>query len=121
MTTSGPSRAQLAEELLRRFVATIRAAQLYSTEHPLVARNVDALAGRIEQLHALQPALVIGVVGDEIVVDDRPIAKADTLGGLARRLQDIRHRAHHHRTRRDARRARDVREGGRKPGADANR
>jgi putative nucleotidyltransferase with HDIG domain len=90
MTTSGPSRAQLAEELLRRFVATIRAAQLYSTEHPLVARNVDALAGSIEQFHALQPALVIGVVGEEIVVDDRPIAKADTLGGLIRRLQDLR-------------------------------
>jgi putative nucleotidyltransferase with HDIG domain len=86
---SGPSRAQLAEELLRRFAATLRASQLYSREHPLVARNVEALASAFEPLHALQPSVVVGILGDEVVVDGRPLASADTLGGLIRRLKDL--------------------------------
>ena len=88
MTTATP-RVQLSEELLRRLVATLRAAQLYSQDHPIVARNVEALSVAIEQLHLLQPTIVVGVIGEEVVVDDRPMSKADALGGLIRRLKDI--------------------------------
>jgi hypothetical protein len=86
---SDAPRAHLGEELLKRFVATLRAAQLYSQDHPIVTRNLEALATAIQLLLALEPTLVIGVVGDEIVVDDRPLSRADTLGGLVRRLKDI--------------------------------
>jgi putative nucleotidyltransferase with HDIG domain len=87
--SSTAARAQLAEELLRRFVASLRAAQLYAPEHPIVTRNVEALSSAIQLLHALQPTVVIGVIGEEIVVDDRPLAKADTLESLIRRLKEI--------------------------------
>ena len=87
MTTA--PRAQLAEELVRRLVATLRSAQLYSREHPIVGRNLENLSAAIQLLHSLQPVIVIGIVGDEMVVDDRPISKAESLGGLVRRLQQI--------------------------------
>ena len=41
----------------------------------------------LQLLHSLQPSVVIGLVGDEVIVDDMPMAKADTLGPLVRRLQ----------------------------------
>jgi putative nucleotidyltransferase with HDIG domain len=80
-------RQQLADELLRRFAAALRSAQLYSGGHPIIARNLEALSAAIQLLHTLGPAIVIGVVGEEIIVDDVPIAKADTLLPLVRRLQ----------------------------------
>jgi putative nucleotidyltransferase with HDIG domain len=79
-------RAQLADELLRRLAAALRASQLYSRGHPIIARNIEALTTAVQLLHALNPITVIGIVGDEIIVDDQPIAKADALGALARRL-----------------------------------
>ena len=42
MTTA--PRAQLADELLRRFVAALRSTQLYSTGHPIITRNLEALS-----------------------------------------------------------------------------
>ena len=77
---------QLADELLRRFAAALRSVQLYSPGHPIITRNLQALSAAIQLLHALEPAVVIGIVGDEIVVGDLPIAKADTLLPLVRRL-----------------------------------
>jgi putative nucleotidyltransferase with HDIG domain len=82
-------RAQLADELLRRFAATLRAAQLYAKNHPIVARNHEQLLTAIKALHGLGPSTVVGMVGDEIIVDDVPIAKGDTLGGLVRRMKQI--------------------------------
>src|SRR5205807_6219340 len=69
-------RQQLADELLRRFAAALRASQLYSSGHPIIARNLEALSAAMQLLHALEPSIVLGIVGDEIVVDDVPIAKA---------------------------------------------
>src|SRR5207247_8872409 len=67
-------RQQLADELLRRFSAALRSSQLYSAGHPIIARNLEGLTTAIQLLHTLEPAIVIGVVGDEIIVDDAPIA-----------------------------------------------
>ena len=86
--TSAP-RAQLAEELLRRFAAALRSGQLYSKGHPIIARNMDALSAAIQLLHALEPTIVIGIVGDQIIVDELPIAKAESLGTFIRRLKQI--------------------------------
>jgi len=80
-------RAQLADELLRRLAAALRSGQLYSRGHPIIARNLEALSTALQLLHALNPAVVIGLIGDEVVVDDTPIAKADAIGPLIRRLQ----------------------------------
>jgi putative nucleotidyltransferase with HDIG domain len=80
-------RCQLADELLRRFAASLRSAQLYSQGHPIIGRNLETLSNAFQLLHALQPSVVIGLVGDEVIVDDMPMAKADTLGPFVRRLQ----------------------------------
>ena len=80
-------RFQLADELLRRFTASLRSAQLYSPGHPIIGRNLESLSTAFQLLHSLQPAVVIGLVGDEVIVDDMPMARADTLGPLIRRLQ----------------------------------
>jgi putative nucleotidyltransferase with HDIG domain len=80
-------RLQLADEILRRFTATLRSSQLYSKGHPIITRNLESLATALQLLHSLQPAVVIGLVADEVIVDDMPMAKADTMGPLVRRLQ----------------------------------
>ena len=80
-------RLQLADDLLRRFAAAVRSAQLYSAGHPIIARNLEAFADAVRSIHAVEPTAVIGLVGDEVVVDDAPMAKTDTLGPLVRRLQ----------------------------------
>jgi HD-GYP domain-containing protein (c-di-GMP phosphodiesterase class II) len=80
-------RFQLADELLRRFAAALRSAQLYSKGHSIITRNIEALGSAIEGLHGLGPSIVIGLVGDEIIVDDMPMARADSLGPFVRRLQ----------------------------------
>jgi hypothetical protein len=71
------ARIQLADELLRRFAAALRSGQLYSKGHPIIARNLELLTAALQQLHDHDPTLVIGVVGDEVIVDDVPITKAD--------------------------------------------
>ena len=80
-------RFQLADELLRRFTASLRSAQLYSPGHPIIGRNLESLSAAFQMLHGLQPVVTIGLVGDEVIVDDMPMAKADTLGPFVRRLQ----------------------------------
>jgi putative nucleotidyltransferase with HDIG domain len=80
-------RFQLADELLRRFAASLRSAQLYSKGHPIIGRNLESLSAAIVLLHGLEPSVVIGLVGDEVIVDDMPMAKAEALGSLVRRLQ----------------------------------
>jgi putative nucleotidyltransferase with HDIG domain len=80
-------RLQLADELLRRFAASVRSAQLYSPGHPIIGRNLESLSAAFQMLHGLQPTVTIGLVGDAVIVDDSPLAKADTLGPFVRRLQ----------------------------------
>jgi putative nucleotidyltransferase with HDIG domain len=81
---------QLADELMRALAATLRAMQLYSKAHPIIARNIEGLTGAVQLLHALQPSIVIGFIGDEIIVDDLPVGRAETFGSIAKRLKDAR-------------------------------
>ena len=81
-------RAKIAEELARRFAAALRGAQLYAPEHPLVKRNIGALAETISVALAANPSVTIGIVEDDLVVGDVPVPRAaDTMGELMRRLQ----------------------------------
>jgi putative nucleotidyltransferase with HDIG domain len=81
-------RIQLADELLRRLAAALRSSQLYSKGHPIIGRNLESLSTALQLLHSLNPTVVVGIVGDEIVVDDMPMTKGvDTFGPLIKRLQ----------------------------------
>jgi putative nucleotidyltransferase with HDIG domain len=81
-------RTDLAEEVLRRFAATIRSGQLYSKGHPIVARNLTAFGTALEMLHRHNPTIVVGIVGDEVIVEEKPIS-VDGIAGLVRRLKQI--------------------------------
>ena len=73
MTTT--PRAQLADDMLRCFAASLRSAQLYSKSHPIIVRNLAALSATVERFHGLEPTIVIGIVGEDIIVDDTPISR----------------------------------------------
>jgi len=81
------SRQALADELIRRLAAALRAAQLYSPGHPIIARNMDAWSSAIEALHRVQPSVIIGLVGDEVIVDEVPLTSAEAWAPVIRRLQ----------------------------------
>ena len=85
---SAMQKAKLAEELLRRFAAALRAVQLYAPAHPLVARSITALAETLALTHATTPSIAIGIVGDELVVGDIPVPRAvETMGKLISQLE----------------------------------
>ena len=78
-----------AEELIRRLAAALRGTELYSATHPLVQRGVDALtAAALEGLQST-PSVIIGFLGDEVVVDGTRLPKGTaSLIGFARDLRD---------------------------------
>jgi putative nucleotidyltransferase with HDIG domain len=81
-------RLALYDDLLRKLASGIRGAQLYAPGHPLTVRNLEALVGVMRQLHAASVPLTIGIVGDELVVADTPMAKASMqMVDLIRRLK----------------------------------
>jgi putative nucleotidyltransferase with HDIG domain len=82
-------RTQLAEELLRRLAAALRSSQLYSKGHPIIGRNLESLSAALQLLHGLNASVVLGLVNDEFIVDDVPVARADAMTGLARRLKQL--------------------------------
>ncbi len=85
-----PGRLRFAEDAVRRLAAAIRAGQLYAPRHPLVQRSLVTLAESIVQLLADQPSVAIGLIDQEIVVGDTPLAKAgENYGELIRRLQAV--------------------------------
>ena len=78
-----------AEELIRRLAAAMRGTELYSSSHPLVQRGIDAFtASATERLHAV-PSVVIGFIGDEVVVDGTRLPRGTaSLVGFVRDLRD---------------------------------
>jgi HD-GYP domain-containing protein (c-di-GMP phosphodiesterase class II) len=69
------------EELLRRFSAAVRGAQLYAPGHPLVARNTVAFTDALLELLSGMPSLSIGLLADEIVVGDQPMPRGTAVVG----------------------------------------
>ena len=85
---STTERGRIAEEIARRLAAALRGAQLYAPDHPIVKRNVNALAETIGVALAGQPTLTIGIVEEDLVIGDVPVPRAaETMGELMRRLQ----------------------------------
>lgn len=76
------------DELLRRFGAALRGAQLYAPGHPLVIRNVSAFSEVVGRLLQDVTSLSIALVGDEVVVGDLPAPRGtSTLGDLFLKLK----------------------------------
>src|SRR5712671_1954254 len=77
------------EELIRRLAAALRGTELYSPTHPLVQRGIDAfMSAATERLQAT-PSIVIGFIGDEVVVDGTRLPRGTaSLIGFARDLRD---------------------------------
>ncbi len=89
MSTDIHAKVAQYEELLRRFASGVRAAQLYAADHPLIARNVEGLLAVLKLLHATQPSIAVGIVGQQLVVADTPMAKASLgMSELIKRLKD---------------------------------
>ena len=86
---SATQKAKVAEELLRRFAAALRAVQLYAPSHPLVARSIDALSETLALVHGGASSIVIGMVGEDLVVGDIPVPHAaESMGKLIRQLEE---------------------------------
>src|SRR5258706_3810168 len=76
-----------AEELVRRLAAALRGGELYSPNHPLVQRGLDALAAAAADALSVAPAVVIGFIGDEVVVNSLRLPRGTAaLVGFARDL-----------------------------------
>jgi putative nucleotidyltransferase with HDIG domain len=78
-----------AEELIRRLAAALRGTELYAPTHPLVQRGIDALTSTATEALKAAPSIMIGFVGDEIVVDGDRLPRATAaLAGFARGLRE---------------------------------
>jgi putative nucleotidyltransferase with HDIG domain len=77
------------DELVRRLAAAVRGASLYTPEHPLVRRGVDALTTLCATALQRHESLVVGVIGDEVIVNgQRLLRSAAMLIGFARDLRE---------------------------------
>ncbi len=79
----------ICDELARRLAAAVRGAALYSPDHPLVTRGVDALTTLSQKLLQQDDPLVIGIIGDEVVINAQRLHRsAAMLIGFARSLSE---------------------------------
>ncbi len=84
------SRHQLSDDFLRRFGASLRGIQLYAPNHPIVSRNLEALGEALRALHEHDTAVVVGIIGGELIVGELPMSKAGaTMGELIRRFGSL--------------------------------
>src|SRR5258706_12391487 len=76
-----------AEELVGRLGGALRGGELYSPNHPLVQRGLDALAAAAADAPSVAPAVVIGFIGDEVVVNSLRLPRGTAaLVGFARHV-----------------------------------
>jgi putative nucleotidyltransferase with HDIG domain len=77
------------EDLVRRLAAATRAAALYSSDHPLLRRGVEALAQLCQAAHQTVDPIVVGFIGDEVVINGQRLTKSGaSLAGFAREFRD---------------------------------
>ena len=78
-----------AEELVRRLAAALRGGELYSPAHPIVQRGIDALGAAILEAVGAASTVVIGFIGDEVIVDSARLPRGSaSLVGFARGLRE---------------------------------
>ena len=66
-------RMQHYAEIVQRMSGALRAANLYSSTHPSVGEHVRALFDAVQRLHAVEPTMLIGFIGGEVIADDTPL------------------------------------------------
>jgi putative nucleotidyltransferase with HDIG domain len=77
------------DELVRRLAAAVRGTSLYNPDHPLVRRGIDALTTLATKALQQDENVVIGFIGDEVVVNAHRLPRsAATLVGFARDLNE---------------------------------
>ena len=77
------------DDLVRRLAAALRAAELYAPQHPLVQRSVQALNAAAATYFTDANAVVVGFIGDDVVVNDTRLGKGSaSLTGFVRGLRD---------------------------------
>jgi len=77
------------EDLVRRLAAALRAAELYAPQHPLVQRSVTALTAALTTHLTEAPTVVVGLIGDDVVVNETRLGKGSaSLTGFVRGLRD---------------------------------
>jgi putative nucleotidyltransferase with HDIG domain len=77
------------EDLVRRLAAALRAAELYAPQHPLVQRSVTALTNELTTYLTEAQAVVIGIIGDDVVVNETRLGRGSaSLTGFVRGLRD---------------------------------
>jgi putative nucleotidyltransferase with HDIG domain len=78
-----------SEDLIRRLATALRGTDLYAPTHPVVLRGLDAFTGAAAEALQLTPSIVIGFIGDEVVVDGARLARSSAaLVGFARDLRE---------------------------------
>jgi putative nucleotidyltransferase with HDIG domain len=88
--TDQVARLRAADDFMRRLAAALRAAQLYAPSHPLVQRAFDGLNESLAAQLSEQPAIAVGLIGNEIIVGNLPIPKAvESMGEMIRRLKSL--------------------------------
>ena len=77
------------EDLVRRLAAALRAAELYAPQHPLVQRSATALTGALTTYLTEASIVVVGLIGDDVVVNETRLGKGSaSLTGFVRGLRD---------------------------------
>src|ERR1700681_2842726 len=79
-----------AEDLVRRLAAALRGSELYSPTHPLVRRGMEALTSAATEALGSAPAVVIGFIGDDVVVEALRLPRVTP--ALASFARDVRER-----------------------------
>lgn len=59
--------------IVQRLSGALRAASLYSLAHPSVDEHIRALFDAVERVLEAEPAVLIGLVGGEVIADDTPL------------------------------------------------
>jgi putative nucleotidyltransferase with HDIG domain len=81
--------APAPDELVRRLAAALRAAELYAADHPLVQRSTAGLASAVTTHLTDASSVVVGFIGDDVVVGDTRLARGSaSLTGFVRGLRD---------------------------------
>ena len=73
MTNQAESRLQRYAEVVQRLSGALRSAVLYSTSHPSVGEHVRGLVAAVQHLHQIEPVVLIGFIGGEVIADDTPL------------------------------------------------
>ena len=79
---------ELREDIVRRLATAVRGAALYSRGHPLLDRAVQALETTCRQALSDTDTVVVGFLGDDVVVDgERLVRSRGAVSGFVRDMR----------------------------------